>query len=83
MGEPEKTVIQVLNIVIVYRCGQPGEFVYLPYSFLSPSNMSLMGQFISNQFSRLRYGVFDDLNSKVQTAQVGSRHYDLCKGISY
>ena len=40
-------------------CGQPGEFVYLPYSFLAPSNSSQLGKMISNQWMRLRYGVFE------------------------
>jgi len=63
-------------------CGHPGEFVYLPYSFLEPSNSTQMGQFISNQFNRLRFGVFDDLDPRVSSVPLDSRHHAICRGKS-
>ena len=43
-------------------CGLPGEYVYLPYSFIAPSNSSQIGKMISNQWMRLRYGICEDLD---------------------
>ena len=52
----------------IQGCGKPGEYVYLPYSFISSQNtshqqerQSTAGQLIANQWARLRYGVFADL----------------------
>ena len=61
-------------------CGQPGEFVYLPYSFLAPTNSSQIGKMISNQWMRLRYGIFEDFDPRVSGISVASQHHALCLG---
>lgn len=61
-------------------CGQPGEFVYLPYSFIGPSNSSQIGSMISNQWMRLRYGIFDDLDPRHSGLSVTSVHHGQCRG---
>ena len=61
-------------------CGHPGEFVYLPYSFLAPSNSSQLGRMIANQWMRLRYGVFEDYDPRMTGVSVSSRHHAFCKG---
>ena len=61
-------------------CGQPGEFTYLPYSFLAPTNSSQIGKMISNQWMRLRYGVFEDFDPRISGVAVSSRHHALCRG---
>ena len=63
-------------------CGHPGEFVYLPYSFLAPSNSSQLGKMISNQWMRLRYGVFEDFDPRMSSVSVSSRHHAFCRGNS-
>ena len=61
-------------------CGRPGEFVYLPYSFIAPSNSSQIGKMISNQWMRLRYGIFDDLDPRHTGLSVTSVHHGQCHG---
>ena len=61
-------------------CGRPGEFVYLPYSFIAPSNSSQIGKMISNQWMRLRYGIFDDLDPRHNGLSVTSVHHGQCHG---
>ena len=61
-------------------CGRPGEFVYLPYSFLAPTNSSQIGKMISNQWMRLRYGIFEDFDPRVSGISVSSQHHALCLG---
>ena len=63
-------------------CGQPGEFVYLPYSFLAPTNSSQLGRMISNQWMRLRYGTFEDFDPRMTGVSASSRHHAFCKGKS-
>ena len=45
-------------------CGSPGDFLYLPYSFLSPANSSQLGNMVAIQWMRLRYGVFEDYDPR-------------------
>lgn len=61
-------------------CGKPGEFVYLPYSFLAPTNSSQIGKMISNQWMRLRYGIFEDFDPRVAGISVSSQHHAHCLG---
>ena len=63
-------------------CGQPGEFIYLPYSFLAPTNSSQLGKMISNQWMRLRYGVFEDYDPRMKGISVSSPHHAQCRGQS-
>ena len=62
-------------------CGRPAQFVYLPYSFIAPSNSSQIGKMISNQWMRLRYGIFDDLDPRhSDTLSVTSVQHSQCSG---
>jgi calcium-activated chloride channel regulator 4 len=61
-------------------CGHPGEYVYLPYSFIAPSNSSQIGKMISNQWMRLRYGIFEDLDPRHSGLSVTSVHHGQCRG---
>ena len=61
-------------------CGLPGEYVYLPYSFIAPSNSSQIGKMISNQWMRLRYGIFEDLDPRHSGLSVTSPHHGQCHG---
>ena len=77
-------------------CGRPGDFIYLPYSFLaSPENReksnaneksecTTQGSIIANQWLRLHFGVFDDFDprNKGKKPPAQSKHNSLCKSKS-
>jgi hypothetical protein len=52
-------------------CGAPGDFLYLPYSFLAPANSSQLGNMVANQWMRLRYGVFEDYDPRYVVQEEG------------
>ena len=70
-------------------CGRPGEFIYLPYPSVSPSNNTTdVGRRLANQWLRLRYGVFEDMEGGrrqqmvMAGVSVASRQHSLCRGRS-
>ncbi len=67
-------------------CGKPGDFIYVPRSFISPianKSLKLVGESLRNEWLKYRYGVFDaPLTNDVGDLDPTSRHFALCDGKS-
>ena len=65
-------------------CGRPGDFIYLPQSFISSRRRNAtfsrrVGRSIADEWLRYRYGIFDAYSTELRPE---SRQYSLCLGES-